>query len=152
MDTIAILKSAKRQNFYFKQRDEKQTSKELKSEKIKKRKKKRAKSGQWQERTERRKRRRMQSPIAQVLNASTERERERESHLCKFVRKIFSVLQDFCNCVAVWDRQSFRLFNFFFHVQVSLTCIGMKIRFFFSLLFVEVIVKIPIFILKMLNV
>ena len=67
--------------FTFKQRDEKQTSKELKSEKIKKRKKKRAKSGQWRERTERRKRRRMQSPIAQVLNASTEtkRARERES-------------------------------------------------------------------------
>ena len=117
IDTIAILESAKRQNFYFKQRDEKQTSKELKSEKIKKRKKKRAKSGQWRERTERRKRRRMQSPTAQVLNASTEteraRERERESHLCKSVRKIFSVLQDCCNCVAVWERQSFKLFNFF---------------------------------------
>ena len=83
IDTIAILESAKRQNFYFKQRDEKQTSKELKSEKIKKRKKKRAKSGLWRERTERRKKRRMQSPTAQVLNASTEteraRERERES-------------------------------------------------------------------------
>ena len=47
IETIAILESAKRQNFYFKQRDEKQTSKELKSEKIKKRKKKRAESGQW---------------------------------------------------------------------------------------------------------
>ena len=67
--------------FTFKQRVEKQTSKELKSEKIKKRKKKRAKSRQWQERTERRKRRRMQSPTAQDLNASTktERARERES-------------------------------------------------------------------------
>ena len=71
-------RKCKETTFTFKQRDEKQTSKELKSEKIKKRKKKRAKSGQWRERTERRKRRRMQSPIAQVLNASTETERERE--------------------------------------------------------------------------
>ena len=49
---------------------------------------------------------------AQVLNGERERERER-SHLCKSVRKIFSVLQDCCNCVAVRERQSFRLFNFF---------------------------------------
>ena len=47
----------------------------------------------------------------QVLKG--ERERERESHMCKSVRKIFSVLLDCSNCVAVWERQSFRLFNFF---------------------------------------
>ena len=55
------------------------------------------------------------------------RHRERESHLCKSVRKIFFVLEDCCNCVAVWERQSFRLFNFFCRVQVSPRCIGMKI-------------------------
>ena len=46
---------------------------------------------------------------AQVLNG----ERERESRLCKSVRNIFSVLQDCCNCVVVYERQIFRLFNFF---------------------------------------
>ena len=64
---------------------------------------------QWRERTERRKRRRMQSPSPQRLNG----ERERESRLCKSVRNIFSVLQDCCNCVVVYERQIFRLFNFF---------------------------------------
>ena len=49
----------------------------------------------------------------QVLKGERERERERESHMCKSVRKIFSVLLDCSNCVAVWERQSFRLFNFF---------------------------------------
>ena len=86
-------------------------SKEPKSEKIEKRKKKRAKSMQWRERTKRRKRRRMQSPSPQRLNG--ERERERESRLCKSVRNIFSVLQDCCNCVVMYERQSFKLFNFF---------------------------------------
>ena len=86
-------------------------SKEPKSEKIEKRKKKRAKSMQWRERTERRKRRRMQSPSPQRLNG--DRENKRESRLCKSVRNIFSVLQDCCNCVVVYERQSFRLFNFF---------------------------------------
>ena len=70
---------------------------------------------QWRERTKRRKRRRMQSPSPQRLNGERERERERgrESRLCKSVRNIFSVLQDCCNCVVVYERQSFRLFNFF---------------------------------------
>ena len=81
----------------------------------------------------------MQSPTAQDLNASTKteraRERERESHLCKSVRKIFSVLQDcwllqLCGSV-VWERQSFRLFNFFFRIEIRTKCIGMKIREFF---------------------
>ena len=111
-------------------------SKELKSEKIKKEKEEEGKGSamarrieggrRQRERTERRKRRRMQNPSPQ----RRQRERERESHLCKSVRKIFSILQDCCNCVAVWERQSFRLFNFFCRVQVSL-CIGMKIKIFF---------------------
>ena len=78
----------------------------------------------------------MQSPSPQW--------RQRECHLCKSVRKIFSVLQECCNCVAVWERQSFRLFNFFCRVQVSPRCIEMKIRISFSFLFVEVIFKILI--------
>ena len=108
--TIAILESAKRQLLLL---NKWMKSKELKFEKIKKRKKKRAKSVQWQERTERRKRRRMQSPSPQRLNGDKESERERASHLCKSARKIFSVLQDCYNCVAMWERQNFRLFNFF---------------------------------------
>ena len=91
---------------------------ELKSEKIKKRKKKRAKAVQWRERLKEAegkekelKEEKEEECKAQVLIG--DRESERESHLCKSIRKIFSVLQDCCNCVAVWERQSFRLFNFF---------------------------------------
>ena len=102
--------------FTLKQRDEKQTSKELKSEKIKKRKKKRAKSGQWRERTERRKKRRMQSPTAQVLNASTETERarERESHLCKSVRKMFFYSAKLLQLCGRVGETKFQTFQFFF--------------------------------------
>ena len=114
--------------FTFKQRDEKQTSEELKSKKIKKRKKKRAMAVQWREglkevegKEKELKEEKEEECKAQLPKSSTpqrrqrerERERERESHLCKFVRKIFSILQDCCNCVAVWERQSFRIFNFF---------------------------------------
>ena len=95
-------------------------SKEQKSEKIKKRKKKRAKAVQWREglkeaegKEKELKEEKEEECKAQVLNGERERERERESHLCKSIRKVFSVLQDCCNCVAMWKRKGFRLFNFF---------------------------------------
>ena len=97
-------------------------SKELKSEKIKKRKKNRAKAVQWlwgeglkeaEGKEKELKEEKEEECKAQVLNGDRESERERESQLCKSVRKFFSVLQDCCNFVAMWERQSFKLFNFF---------------------------------------
>ena len=99
--------------------------KELKSEKIKKRKKKRAKAVQQREglkeaegKEKELKEEKEEECKAQVLNGDreSEREREREIHLCKFVRKIFSVLQlqDCCNCVAACARDKVSDFSIFF--------------------------------------
>ena len=53
---------------------------------------------------------------AQVLNGDRESERERESHLLKdfFCSATTRLLQ---LCGGVWERQSFKLFNFFCRVQ-----------------------------------
>ena len=74
----------------------------------------------------------MQSPSPQ----RRQRERERESHLLKdfFCSATARLLQ---LCGGVWERQSFRFFNFFLpctRLQVSPRYIGMKIRIFFSLI------------------
>ena len=60
----------------------------------------------------------------QVLN--TERERERERVTC--VRKIVSTRLQLCGRVG---ETKFQTFQFFFCVQVSPRCVGMKIRKFF---------------------
>ena len=70
-----------------------------------------------------------------------ERERERERDLCE--------AKCFCNCVGdLVMRYINKVFDFFNFstavVQVIPRYVGMKIRIFFPLLFVEVIVKIPI--------
>ena len=94
-------------------------SKEVKSEKIKKRKKKRAKAVQWQEglkeaegKEKELKEEKEEECKAQVLNGDRESERERVT--CKkdffFCSARARLLQ---LCGSVWERQSFRLFNFF---------------------------------------
>ena len=98
-------------------------SKELKYEKIKKRKKKRAKAVQWlwreglkeaEGKEKELKEEKEEECTAQVLNG--DRERERESHLLKdfFCSATARLLQ---LCGGVWERQSFRFFNFFCRVQ-----------------------------------
>ena len=75
-------------------------------------------------------------------STKTERARERVSQLCKSVRKFFfysARLLQLCGCVG---ETKFQTFQFFYRVQVSPRYIEMKLKFFFSLLFVEVIVKI----------
>ena len=60
----------------------------------------------------------------QVLNRERERERERAT----FVRKIVSTRLQLCGRVG---ETKFKTFQFFYYVQVSPRCVGMKIRIFF---------------------
>ena len=131
-------------------------SKDLKSEKIKKRKKKRAKAVRWlwreglkeaEGKEKELKEEKEEECKAQVLNGDreSERERERESPVERFFL--------FCNCVAACGRDKVSDFSIFFCcVQVRPRYIGMKIRIFFLFYLLKVIVKIHVFILKMLNV